>query len=64
MIGKLIVGDSREWSGGIGVAIISDYSLAEAKGRLESDSGVLRIWKRLKGSQEKKGMNVVNEDRK
>ena len=59
MIGTLIVGDSREWSGGIGVPIISDYSLAEAKGRLESGSGVLRIWKRLKGSQERKGMNVV-----
>lgn len=43
---------------------IEDYSLAQAKGRLESGSGVLRIWKRLKGSQERKGMNVVNEDRK
>ena len=42
MIGTLIVGDSREWSGGIGVALISDYSLAEAKGRLESGNGVQR----------------------
>jgi hypothetical protein len=43
---------------------IKDYSLAQAKGRLESGSGVLRIWKRLEGSQERKGMNVVKEDRK
>jgi len=42
MIGTLIVGDSREWSGGIGVALISDYSLAEAKGRLESGNLVQR----------------------
>ena len=43
---------------------IKDYSLAQAKGRLEFGSGVLRMWKRLEGSQKRKGTNVVNEDRK